>query len=671
MFRKIVIALFIGLVLASCAWGAVDLYVTPTTATFERNSGNGRYNVTVKVQPDAPVGINALGDFYLVYDLNVFEEITVANFTDHAASIGWDASLVSFNAGQSGSLRTIRYGKTKTTGAWNASAGAHDVFTLSMFVKKDAVTGNTFVYFDRTKNNIIIDAVIRSNIIGEIEGATYNITLDNTTPNSSISVPPGIYMNPQNVQITTDEHLHEALIHYSTSNWITSVTTADPTPFINIPGFDNQVWTTTLKYYAEDFALDKDANFESPTKEATYVIDRVTPSITVTTYNSAVLSDGQAFWVEFTTSELVRATPIVTVGGLGMSNDPGNTYPGTGPFIFTRTLSGLENTNGQVIITVHDLAQPGGNQGVTDSINASFDFGGPSFNVYITPNPVRVEEELIITFDVSEQLSTTPDVDVGLISAYWVSENLIVPEYEFRVTVSGYGWLIDFGPDDEKPYTYDHIPTFNETGVDPEASITFKIADRGSGVASSSIYIMIDGKVAVDGGAVTNKFSGSVISDGIGGYIVSLKPEDGMNPNQEVEVVVEACDLSPSQNALDPLVFSFWTSSGGDLRLADKPLAIPTVFDPRVESTEIVYKLSQDNDIEIRVYDIGGNFIWQQICAAGTEGGREGLNMVSWDGFNGYQVMESNGVYMFYVIEYSNKAEANVLGQGKLVIFKE
>ncbi|MFC1517760.1 hypothetical protein ACFL5G_04290 [Candidatus Margulisiibacteriota bacterium] len=668
MWRMLLVFVMAAM-LAGTAQAAVDLYVVPSVDVVERNSENGIYNVVVKVKADTATEVEALGDIFISYDLNVFDEVVTASFTDNAGGyLAWEASQVNLSYATNGTIRTIHYGKANSQGDnWNMTSGVeYAVFTLSLFAKNDAVTGDTLIAFDEPLCHVI-NGVSHADVIDEITGATYDVTVDNTAPISTIHPAPGIYLGPQNVYIDTNESNHEALVHFTTNNWVVEHITSDPTFFVNISGVADEVHITTFNYFAEDLAQDTTHNSETPTQEATYVIDMQAPDITVTTYNAETIGIGSEFSITFIASEELRSYPTATVGGLTMSG----IGSGAGPYTFTRTLTGGEDPAGAVVIQGRDLAEPGGNLGQNTSFNADLDFGGPDFVINTTPDPVYVEEELIVTFSASEQLSGTPDVLVGRVSADWYAEDLIVPEYEYRVTVSAYGWLLELGPDSEPPYTFEHYPSFNETNVDPQSNIIFRIADIGSGVASESIFVRINGVSAVSSGSITGEFSGTISADGHGGFLIAIIPVEELPRNTEITIEVEAVDLSPSENALDPLVYAFWTGSGGELKLLAKPVAIPTVFDPRDTNTEIVYKLSMANDIELRIYDMSGTLVWSDIYAAGATGGMMGLNQVPWDGRTGHEMILSNGVYMFYVIEQSKRAQANVLGHGKVVILKD
>ncbi|MEC8677593.1 MAG: hypothetical protein VXX85_01925, partial [Candidatus Margulisiibacteriota bacterium] len=77
----------------------------------------------------------------------------------------------------------------------------------------------------------------------------------------------------------------------------------------------------------------------------------------------------------------------------------------------------------------------------------------------------------------------------------------------------------------------------------------------------------------------------------------------------------------------------------------------------------LYYKLSQEMDIEIQMYDIFGHKILTKEFPSGTPGGRAGENEILFnkEELNGYEM--SAGVY-FYIFIY----EGEVIGRGKVAV---
>jgi hypothetical protein len=672
---RIVIILLMTVLVAGSVNAAVNLSITPASGDLERNSENqAYYSIAVRVDPTQAHSIEALGDIFLTYDSAVFDVVVTADIVDHAASfITWEDSIINPNyPPPGGTLKTIHYGKTNSIGG-NWSASAQNIFSVHFFVKKDAVTGNTAVYFQADQCHII-DGDIHADVLGSVSNATFNITLDNTAPISTAIPGGGLYKQPQNVYMTTNEINNDAIVHFTTNNWSTELVTSDPTYTINIPGALAQVIITTLNYYAEDNALDKAANVEAPIKQDVYIIDMEKPVINVTNYTTNVLGENDVFSITFTISEPVVNYPSVTVGGVSYTAGR-QSGSSAGPFTYTRTISGSEDPAGQVIITVTDLA---GNENTDSTVFASLDFGGPIFTVTATPNPVDVETTLNIDVTASEPLIATPSVVLGTSVANLVSANEGILAYSYTVTVSGYGWLADLGADNAPPEIYDFEAESEEDDqgedenntIDPDGAISFKIKDTRSGVNQSSITVYINSVPVIVSGSIKSGYSGSVVSDNYGVYSIIIRSEEDFEPNKSLLIQVQVSDQSASGNVASVL-FVLNISSGGELKVLDRALAIPTVFDPRDEETEIAYKLSKDGDIELRIYNVAGNLVWRRRYDSGDNGGMKGLNRVPWNGQNDYLAVLSNGVYMFYIIDFGEQNKTSVLADGKVVIYKK
>jgi hypothetical protein len=665
---KILLILLILLTLVNGVWGAVVLKVTPTAASFERNNQNGSYTATVQINADTATQVEALGDIYLEYDLNVFAEVTSADIQDQADGYTtWENKALDTDYSTQGSIRTIRFVKLNTSGAnWLMNANTdHPLFTVSLRVRNNAVTGDTVLRLNSILCHVL-EGISHTDVLSRVTGATYNITLDQTLPVVTLTPTPGTYTSPQSVLFSTNETGHEAFVLISTNNWLSQVACNDGESFA-ITGVPGSVATTILDYYGSDLARDKAPNQQAIASHSVYVIDMQAPVLTVTDHTTSRCGIGDIFSITFTANEPLRSYPTVTLGGMPMAG----TGSGSGPYTFTRTITGVEAPAGQVVIRGRDEAGPLGNENIDSTVQADLDVGAPSFNIQITPTPAVVNTGTRIDIAISELLLSTPDVTFGPLTALGYGQDLMIPAYQYRVTPSGYGWLMPFGTDREPPYIFATVPTLNQTNVGSQTRIGLGIADMASGVSLNSLCVYVMNIPAVIDGVVQPDFIGTIMADGFGGYMLDLKPKLELPSRHEITVEVYAVDLAPTHNSLTPYNYSFWTMPGGELKVLGKPLAIPTVFDPHQTETEIVYNLSIDSDIELRIYDITGTQIHSESFSAGTPGGTAGLNRVLWAGKIDNNTFVSNGVYMFYVIENSGKGSVKVLGQGKVVVIKD
>ena len=109
------------------------------------------------------------------------------------------------------------------------------------------------------------------------------------------------------------------------------------------------------------------------------------------------------------------------------------------------------------------------------------------------------------------------------------------------------------------------------------------------------------------------------------------------------------------------------TLNVGELRIVDKPLAHPVPFSPGAGRTvTFQYTLSQDADVDIFIFSSAGEVLKKISFLKGEEGGRIGLNKVSWDGISNLGTRLGNGIYVATIIHQEDRS---VLGKIKLVIY--
>ena len=80
-----------------------------------------------------------------------------------------------------------------------------------------------------------------------------------------------------------------------------------------------------------------------------------------------------------------------------------------------------------------------------------------------------------------------------------------------------------------------------------------------------------------------------------------------------------------------------------DLRVAPNP------FNPTNRRQAILYRLSSSSRVTIRIYDFFGELVREMEIPSGSEGGREGLNLIEWDGRNGSGEVVGNAGYIVRV----------------------
>ena len=75
----------------------------------------------------------------------------------------------------------------------------------------------------------------------------------------------------------------------------------------------------------------------------------------------------------------------------------------------------------------------------------------------------------------------------------------------------------------------------------------------------------------------------------------------------------------------------------------------PNPFRPGESPTTIAYVLDDNATVTMTVHTLGGGLVLQRTFSAGSQGGREGLNEISWDGKNGDGEYVASGGYILDV----------------------
>ncbi|OGS17206.1 MAG: hypothetical protein A2219_03130 [Elusimicrobia bacterium RIFOXYA2_FULL_50_26] len=85
-----------------------------------------------------------------------------------------------------------------------------------------------------------------------------------------------------------------------------------------------------------------------------------------------------------------------------------------------------------------------------------------------------------------------------------------------------------------------------------------------------------------------------------------------------------------------------------------KAIAYPTVFSPAHETLKIRYFLQTDGDVTVRIYNAVMDRVQEIEFTSGSVGGRQGLNVIEWDGRGGDgNVKGHSGAYHIEIIKMS------------------
>jgi len=87
----------------------------------------------------------------------------------------------------------------------------------------------------------------------------------------------------------------------------------------------------------------------------------------------------------------------------------------------------------------------------------------------------------------------------------------------------------------------------------------------------------------------------------------------------------------------------------------------PNPFIGGKESTTIYYILKDNAAISINIYNPIGELVWNTQYPANSNGGRQGVNEITWDGKNGEGERVSQGIY-FCVIEANGSRKIRKIG---------
>ncbi|MDH5718998.1 MAG: Ig-like domain-containing protein [Spirochaetia bacterium] len=175
--------------------------------------------------------------------------------------------------------------------------------------------------------------------------------------------------------------------------------------------------------YAICVQLKDSANNLTYGKSVQFIRDTVLPTLTSVTIqsnnaNSSLAKTGDTITLNFTTSEVLTSTPIVTIAG-----QPADSITGTGPYTATYTLTGSE-TQGLVAFSINTFSDLAGNAGsavtaTTNSSSVTYDKTLPTLSTVIiasnnaTTNLAKTGNTVTINITASETLLAAPTVTIS------------------------------------------------------------------------------------------------------------------------------------------------------------------------------------------------------------------------------------------------------------------
>ena len=82
----------------------------------------------------------------------------------------------------------------------------------------------------------------------------------------------------------------------------------------------------------------------------------------------------------------------------------------------------------------------------------------------------------------------------------------------------------------------------------------------------------------------------------------------------------------------------------------------------------ITYKLTRSGDVNINIYNLNGEMVWQRELSDGEPGARVGYNEVVWDLKSGFYEKCPNGPYLCVIMK-EDPEEDKMAAMAKIKLF--
>ncbi|NQU18442.1 MAG: T9SS type A sorting domain-containing protein [Candidatus Saganbacteria bacterium] len=192
----------------------------------------------------------------------------------------------------------------------------------------------------------------------------------------------------------------------------------------------------------------------------------------------------------------------------------------------------------------------------------------------------------------------------------------------------------------------------NDIVVSPTDNLSVTISDQ-FGIDNNSIQVLVNGKPQAKSKVVSKDTSGKTVA-----LSSKLSLSEGTH-----SIKITAKDALGKENSVS---FTGIKAYSGNVRLLAKPMNYPNPFKPSSGAgTTINYTLSDNANIKIMIFDIGGRMVWQNSYPSGSSGGSVGENEVLWYGKSAASEILGNGVYLYTVT-----SGGKLLDRGEIAIFE-
>jgi hypothetical protein len=93
-------------------------------------------------------------------------------------------------------------------------------------------------------------------------------------------------------------------------------------------------------------------------------------------------------------------------------------------------------------------------------------------------------------------------------------------------------------------------------------------------------------------------------------------------------------------------------------------IAYPNPFNPATESITIVYRLSEDAEVKVYIFDITGQVV-RTISTLSANRGADGYSRVVWNGTSAFGGYAANGVYLVRIVH-----NGKIIGKTKILVYR-
>jgi len=113
-----------------------------------------------------------------------------------------------------------------------------------------------------------------------------------------------------------------------------------------------------------------------------------------------------------------------------------------------------------------------------------------------------------------------------------------------------------------------------------------------------------------------------------------------------IEIPIDLNNLNPAPISDTEIQFTVVVDVEGDIDFEDSFIVENNPFNPLDGPDTFVYNLSDDSNVEFRIFTITGEEVHYHKYLSGSQGGKSGTNQIQWDGRNTAGEMVLNGVYV-------------------------